>query len=380
MTSLAKGGVVFVVALVLGSAALVGCVPVGAAGCSGTRFPLRVLAEARGKTIGTAFRPQYAVFDPCYASAAAHDFNSLTPEIATFPNAIATAPGVYNFADADSVCAFAKARRMTCQVHDLVWDPLTHPEWGIVPQWIRSEPPSARRATMIDLVTQVATHFRGRVDYYNLVNEAFDDNGGLAPTIWNTSGDDSYIFDAFRAARRADPYAEMLYNDYGDEGINAKSNAIFSLAVRLHAETEAVQVYGHTVQRPLLDGVGLQMHVGTGPSEAPTPAAVAQNLARLRKAGLSARFTEMDVRTPTVNGVVSSSNLARQRALYTDLVGTCVAASNCHSITVWGFTDAHSWINDYPASFNGEAAADLFTRQYQPKPAYHGVQTALVTP
>ena len=43
-------------------------------------------------------------------------------------------------------------------------------------------------------------------------------------------------------------------------------------------------------------------------------------------------------------------------------------------MTFWGFTDAHSWIDE----FFGEDDPLLFDEQYQAKPAFFGVEDALL--
>jgi endo-1,4-beta-xylanase len=356
---------------------LVGCVPPKGS-CLAAPPGLRAVAEAHELQVGTAYRQQHADADDCYQPVAVRELDSLTPEIATFSNRIAAVPGRYDFTEADAICDLAEQHDMACQGHALLWDPVDHPEWKIVPDWIRAQTPAQRRTTMVDYVTAVVSHFRGRVESYTLVNEAFDGAGHLTGGLWNTTGDDSYIFDAFRAARRADPEAELFYNDWGGEDLNPKSNAIFDLARRLRAETVAVEVDGTVRQLPLIDGVGFQMHVGIGPGQAPNPTAVAQNMARLADAGLEVRITEMDVRVPVdAHGVATPADLDRQATLYRQLIGTCVAAPNCHSITFWGFTDAHSWITENAGSFPGQGAAHPYDTAYRPKPAYTSITDAL---
>lgn len=351
--------------------------PVDEHGCPVVGEPLRSVSAIGGIDIGVAYRPAYATDDPCYEVVAGREFDSLTPEIATFPNALAPAPGVRNFADADAVCDVAADHDQSCHVHAVVWDPVDHPEWGIVPDWIRELSPTDRRAEMIDLVTDTATHFRGRVRTWTVVNEAFRADGTLWDSVWNTSGDDSYIFDAFRAARLADPTAELLYNDFGAEDLNAKSDAVYDLVTRLHAEQVEVTVDGEQVLKPLIDGVGLQGHFGIGPGEAPAMASMRANVDRLAAAGLSVRITELDVRVPVTDGVVSPADLATQAQIHRDVVELCVDAPNCGGVTLWGFTDRHSWITEHPDTFTGLGAAHPFDAEYRAKPALAAMRAAL---
>jgi endo-1,4-beta-xylanase len=72
-------------------------------------------------------------------------------------------------------------------------------------------------------------------------------------------------------AMKIDPEAFLFYNDYGGEGINAKSDAIYDL------------VAGMLERGVPVHGVGLQMHLVSG--QAP-PARMAENMARLAELGL----------------------------------------------------------------------------------------------
>jgi endo-1,4-beta-xylanase len=48
--------------------------------------------------------------------------------------------------------------------------------------------------------------------------------------------------------------------------------------------------------------------------------------------------------------------------------------SRCVALTVWGFTDKHSWV---PGTFPGEGAALPYNENYAPKPAYQSLHDAL---
>lgn len=200
--------------------------------------------------------------------------SSLTPEIATFSNRIAAVEGRDDFTDADAICDLAASRRSACQVQNVLWDPVDHPEWVIV--WIRDQSPDERRRTMTRYVRRVVRHFANRSDTVTVLNEDLDANGGLQGGAWNTTVDDHWVFKAFRAARRADPSAQLFYNDFGVKDVNAKSDAVLALVRRLRPTRVRVDVGGGRVRRiPLIDGVGLQFHVGVAPGQAPEPASVA---------------------------------------------------------------------------------------------------------
>src|SRR6202021_3075134 len=84
---------------------------------------------------------------------------------------------------------------------------------------------------------------------------------------------------------------------------------------------------------------------------------------------------EMDVRLAVAaNGNPSAADLASQATLYQNVLSACMANSNCTSFLTWGVTDLHSWI---PSSFPGFGSGLLFDQQYNPKPAYTSLLSAL---
>jgi endo-1,4-beta-xylanase len=292
-------------------------------------------------------------------------------------NTIHPKPGVFDFREADAVAELAHRTDRDFQLHALVWDPLDQPKWGIVPPSIRELPIDQRHQLMIDSVDTVVKRYARRASTVTVVNEAFDQMGQLQPNAWwETTHSDQYIFDAFRAARRADPKALLFYNDHSAETHSDKSNAIFDLVKRLHDTTVDVDVDGESTPMPLIDGVGFQGHMLGGKDQQPSVPDMASNLQRFADLGLQIRFTEMDVRIPVVDGVADRADVDRQRDVFKTMTELCIDQPKCSGITLWGFTDKRSWITDYPDSFSGYGAATP-TAAYERKPAWTGIADVL---
>jgi endo-1,4-beta-xylanase len=181
---------------------------------------------------------------------------------------------------------------------------------------------------------------------------------------WDTTHGDQYVFDAFRAARLADPHALLFYNDHSAETHSDKSNAIYDLVKRLRDTTVDVIVDGHMLG---------------GKDQQPLTEDMAANLQRFADLGVTIRFTELDVRIPVVNGVAEPSDLDRQREVYKTMTELCLHQPRCSGITLWGFTDKRSWITDYPDTFSGYGAATPTTATYARKPAWDGIVDALTS-
>lgn len=98
---------------------------------------------------------------------------------------------------------------------------------------------------------------------------------------------------------------------------------------------------------------------------------------RFADLGVAIRFTELDIRTPVLDGAATVADLDRQRLVYNMMTQVCLNQPRCTGLTVWGFTDKHSWITDYPDSFSGYGAATPLAGDYGRKPAWIGIADAL---
>ncbi|MFG1810858.1 endo-1,4-beta-xylanase [Streptomyces sp. NPDC049040] len=312
---------------------------------------LRALAQQAGIRIGTAVNADALAAEAPYAAKVGAEFNSVTPENAMKWDAVEPTRGTYNYTQADQLVAYAKAHGQLVRGHTLVWH-------NQLPSWVTSGDFSAAelRDILHQHITAEVTHFKGKIWQWDVVNEAFNEDGTLRDSIWLQKLGPGYIADAFRWAHQADPKAVLFYNDYNDDGINAKSTAIYDLVAKLRKEGVPVQ------------GVGIQGHLDV---QYPAPHDIADNLARFDKLGVQTAITEADVRItlPADNTEVEAQNEA-----YQTLLEGCLLTRNCTDFTVWGFTDKYSWV---PGTFSGEGQANIYDENYQPKTAYTAISQDL---
>ena len=291
----------------------------------------------------------------------AREFNLIEPENATKFGPIHPAEDNYNFSTADGIVSYAAQHGMRVRGHVFVW----HMQ---VPGWVTNGKftPEQLSEILHKHILKVGGRYRGKIYAWDVVNEAFLDNGSLRDTLWcNQPGiglqGTAYIEQAFRWAREADPNALLFYNDYGAEAINAKSGAIYKMAADFKARGVPI------------DGIGLQAHFT--PSMVKNLPAIDANIKRITTLGLQVQITEMDVRLRLdANGKASAADLAAQADLYSGLAAICFKYPLCTALQTWGFTDKYSWI---PKANPGFGAALLFDESYQPKPAYNALRDAL---
>jgi len=325
---------------------------------------LRSVAEPRGVVIGAAASAGY-LEDAKYAQILGSEFGQLQPEndmkfVFIHPRTDSD-PNPYDFTATDKVVAFAHAHKMLVRGHTLVWH-------NQLPDWVKSDrlTPAQLSAILQGHISTLVRRYGASVYAWDVVNEAFNDDGSLGDTIWyNNPGigfaeqGSQYIAQALVWAHEANPKAELFYNDMGAEIVNKKSDAIFAMARDLKQHGAP------------LDGIGLEMHVDLSFDEANTLASLTRNLKRFADLGLIIHITELDVRLADA----STGALAAQADLYRKITGICLDNLSCRVIQLWGVTDRYSWI---PWFFPGYDSALLWDANYQKKPAYRSVQQALL--
>ncbi|HLZ61539.1 MAG TPA: endo-1,4-beta-xylanase [Ktedonosporobacter sp.] len=301
-------------------------------------------AAAKGRVFGAAVEANLLGTTP-YTTVFDREFSGTTPGNEMKWQTTEPTQGTFNFAPADTIVSHAQSHNMKIRGHTLVW----HSQLA---SWVSSiTSGSALLAAMRNHITVEMTHFKGQLWYWDVVNEAFNDDGTRRSDIFQNEIGNSYIEDAFVAARAADPNVKLCYNDYNIEGVNAKSTAVYNMVRDFQARGIPI------------DCVGFQSHLIVGQ----VPSDFQANLQRFAALGLDVQVTELDIRMPTP---ASSANLQQQATDYSKVVSACLAVSRCNDITVWGVGDPDSWI---PGVFSGQGAALLFDNNYNPKPAYNAV-------
>jgi endo-1,4-beta-xylanase len=308
---------------------------------------LKQSAEAKSKYFGTAL-VQSNLSNSSLVGVAAAQFDMMTPGNEMKWDTTEPSNGSFNFGPGDNLVSFAQSHSMRVRGHNLVW----HSQ---LPGWVSSLPTSQVQAAMETHITTEATHYKGEVYSWDVVNEPFNEDGSLRQDAFYNAMGTGYIADAIRTAHAADPNAKLYLNDYNIEGENAKSNAMYSLVQSLISQGVPI------------GGVGLESHFILGQ----VPSSMLANMQRFAALGVDVAVTELDDR---IQLPASSANLQQQATDYSTVVSDCLAVTRCVGVSQWGVGDADSWI---PGTFSGYGAATMYDQNYQPKPAYTAALNAL---
>jgi endo-1,4-beta-xylanase len=312
---------------------------------------LRAYAAQQGKLIGVAVN-NGLVREAEYAEVLAREFNLLTTENAMKWSLIQPERYRYDWAGADELVNFAIANGMKVRGHTLIWQQQM-PDWLKYQDWSREE----LLTIMKEHITNVVGRYRGRVDIWDVVNEAIIQKGVIFTPFWSKRLGTDYIDLAFQMAHEADPDALLFYNDYNADDMGVKSDGVYAL------------VKGMKERGIPIDGVGMQFHIEL--NYLPKLDEVSQNMKRLGELGLQVHITELDIR---IKGSPTPELLEQQAQNYRDILNVCLNEPNCTAFIMWGMTDKYSWI---PQTRQGYGSALIFDENYQPKPAYQALLDAL---
>jgi len=277
------------------------------------------------------------------------DFTQITPSNSMKWFAIQPERGVFDFSGGDEVVEFAKKNNQLVRGHTCAWHSQLAP-------WVEAGKFSQGELLKIvgDHCSKLVGHYKGDVFQWDVVNEAFNEDGTFRNTVfYNTTGLD-YIRTAFRAARKADPKAKLYINDYNLEGLSPKSTGVANLVKQLRKEGVPI------------DGIGVQGHLIVG--EVPTT--IRENFQAFANLGVDIAVTELDIRMQLP---VTKEKLEQQKKDYKYVIESCKAVKRCVGVTIWDWTDKYSWV---PGWFEGEGAALPWDEEFNKKPAYFGIVEA----
>ncbi|HDS08538.1 MAG TPA: endo-1,4-beta-xylanase [Bacteroides sp.] len=300
-------------------------------------------------------------------------FNSVVAENCMKSGPIHPEEGKYNFEPADQFIEFAQQHEMYTVGHCLVWHSQA-PRWFFTDSAGNQVSREVLIERMKDHISTVAGRYKGKVHLWDVVNEAFEDDGSWRKTKFYEIIGEDYIELAFRFAHEADPDAELIYNDYSMFH-SGRRDAVVNLVNRL--KEKGIRI----------DGVGMQAHYGM---DYPDLGAFEESILAFGNAGVDVHITEMDISvlpSPWSNAGAEISDRAEYMEKMNPYPGglpdSVDAAMNqrwmdffeiflkhediIKRVTTWGVSDNHSWKNNWPIRGRTDYPL-LFDREFQPKP------------
>ena len=261
-----------------------------------------------------------------------------------------------------SMLKWAKENGMSVRGHTLVWYSQT-PQWIFYEDFDTSKELVGREEMLKRMESMIKQVFEkleeaGYIDLfyaYDVVNEAWMEDGSLRQSMWTATIGDDFIWHAFNFANKYAPESiDLYYNDYNEQ---FKTNTLESFVKTL------VDDKGNY----LIDGIGFQAHLYTSDKLDDYFKTVDQ----LSALGLKIQLTELDVCLGKYQFPQSATPkmLSKQGMFYYNLVKGLLdrvdaGTLKLDALTFWGFCDEMSWRKAYSPL--------LFDKKLKAKYAFFG--------
>lgn len=283
------------------------------------------------------------------------NFNSITVESSMVFKATHPEQNKWTFQKADAIVNFANQNNIRVHAQTLLY-----PKDSMMPAWIKQF--KGDKAAWKDLLkTHVQTlvnHFKGKVAAWDVINEAFADNGTFNDNIWVRNIGEEYVLLAFKYAHEADPSVPLFLNDYGQEFGGKKMARVLDIVAQGKQENISINI-------------GFQLHTVVRIDVNK----ISENLRKAANAGVMVYISELDisVRHGKADTFAMDNILAEEQAKkYKEIVKAymnSVPAKQQYGITTWGIGDADSFQNNSYKDDNHDYPL-LFDKDYNQKPAY----------
>ena len=352
-------------------------------GCNSTKKEnFNTFKEAfEGKfLVGTALSVgQIAGKEPKAIEIARKQYNSIVAENCMKMENIHPEKDIFFWEEADAFVEFGEANNMHIVGHTLVWHSQTAP-WIFVDDNGEEVSREILIERMKNHIHTIVGRYKGRVDGWDVVNEAIEGDGSWRESKWYQIIGPEFVELAFKFAHEADPDAELYYNDYGVSG-RAKCDGIYDLVKNLN--DKGVKI----------DGVGLQGHLNF---DIPKISEMEESINKLSSLGVKLMITELDMTiipwpSDEVTAEVSLNyELSKEFDPYAENLPDSIYQQvmdrykgffemflrhheKIDRVTFWGVHDGNSWRNDWPIEGRTDFPL-LFDRNYQMK---NGVEEIL---
>jgi endo-1,4-beta-xylanase len=300
-------------------------------------------------------------------------FNSITPENVMKSEVIHPEWDKYNFDMADKFVAYGKKNKMFVVGHTLVWHSQLSP---FIKDNISKD---SFDFFFTNHIKTLVKRYRGKVNGWDVVNEALNDDGTMRKSIFSEKLGEDYIIKAFQLTYNVDTTVKLYYNDYNIEQPKKRA-AVIALIKKLQASNTRI------------DGIGIQAHwsidglpldeiensikafaaLGLKTSFTELDLTVLPNPWDLKGAEVNQNFEGSEQMDPYRKGLPDSIQVKLAKG-YEDLFKLFIKyKKNIERVTFWGLNDGQSWLNGWPIKGRTNHPL-LFDRDFKPKLAFEKV-------
>ena len=285
--------------------------------------------------------------------------------------------GVYDFTLADQFVNKAKAAGLKVMGHCLIWHSQCAP-WFHYDEKGNLVSAEVLKQRMREHIYTVVSHFKGRIDAWDVVNEAFEDDGTPRKSLFYQILGTDYIPLAFQYAHEADPNIQLFYNDFSmnkDQKVKGVAD-FFRPLIQQGLPVTAIGMQGHIILEDNVDNSVIKQYehsietitaIGVPTFFSELDLSALPNPYGFSGANISDKFAYRPEMDPYKEGLTKEQE-TKIGQFWVDFYKMLLRHHrDILRVNFWCLNDGNSWRNDFPIKGRTDYAT-LFDRQNHPKP------------
>ena len=285
--------------------------------------------------------------------------------------------GVYDFTLADQFVNKAKAAGMKVMGHCLIWHSQCAP-WFHYDEKGNLVSAEVLKKRIREHIYTVVSHFKGRVDAWDVVNEAFEDDGTPRKSLFYQILGTDYIPLAFQYAHEADPSIQLFYNDFSMNKPKKVEGVVnfFRPLIQQGLPVTAIGMQGHIILEDNVDNTVIKQYehsiqtiaaAGVPTFFSELDLSVLPNPYGFSGANVSDKFAYRPEMDPYKNGLTKEKEKEIEQFWVNFYQMLLRHHQDILRVNFWCLNDGNSWRNDFPIPGRTDYAT-LFDRQNKAKP------------
>lgn len=285
--------------------------------------------------------------------------------------------GVYDFTLADQFVNKAKAAGMKVMGHCLIWHSQCAP-WFHYDEKGNLVSAEVLKKRMREHIYTVVSHFKGRIDAWDVVNEAFEDDGTPRKSLFYQILGTDYIPLAFQYAHEADPSIQLFYNDFSMNKAQKVEGVVnfFRPLIQQGLPVTAIGMQGHIILEDNVDNAVVKQYehsiqtiaaAGVPTFFSELDLSVLPNPYGFSGANVSDKFAYRPEMDPYKNGLTKEKEKEIEQFWVNFYQMLLRHHQDILRVNFWCLNDGNSWRNDFPIPGRTDYAT-LFDRQNKAKP------------
>jgi endo-1,4-beta-xylanase len=280
-----------------------------------------------------------------------------------------------NFGAGDQIIDLAEKNDQLVIAAHLAWDEGFGEGWTEKDLWGLSK--KQAKKLLYTVIRREVRHYKGRADGWIVANEVTDpeeaDRHGFRTNVpWYSTIGPSYVANSFHLAKKHDPRALRIINEFGFETVNEwgdrpepRRRAYLKAIDRLldiGAPVQAVGIQGHLLADGFHDKFDERGYRAF--------------LRDIADRGLPILVTELDVLD---EGIRRAPKIRDRKVadVYRHYLDVTLDEKAVKAVIAFGLTDRYTWLDeDQPREDGGHRRPLAFDRHLRPKPAYTAISNA----